>query len=171
MSRFEQAVDRRAAVERFERAEMGGPARRRRASGAASRLRRRRAKRTARRCERAPRSLATVWRSRQHAADRGERLQMVGAGIGRRQQQEDEVDRHAVDRLEVDRRRQPGEIAEHALSGPRSCRAEWRRRRRSRSSRSVRGLPNYEIPRALLSTACSAQRFTLTFYGVIYIAT
>ena len=39
---------------------------------------------------------------------------MVGAGVGRRQQQEDEIDRQLVDRLEVDRRRQPGEIAEHA---------------------------------------------------------
>ena len=41
------------------------------------------------------------------AADRGQRLQMLGAGVGRRQQQEDEVDRRAVDRLVIDRRRKP----------------------------------------------------------------
>src|SRR5204863_4303968 len=38
---------------------------------------------------------------------------MVGASVGRRQQEEDEVDRQPVDRLEIDRRSQPREIAEH----------------------------------------------------------
>ena len=36
---------------------------------------------------------------------------MLGAGIGRRQQQEDEVDRAAVDRLVIDRLAQPREQA------------------------------------------------------------
>ena len=36
-------------------------------------------------------------------ADRRQGLQMLGAGVGRRQQQEDEVDRSAIDRLVVDR--------------------------------------------------------------------
>ena len=40
-------------------------------------------------------------------ADRRQRLQMLGAGVGRRQQQEDEIDRLPVDRLVIDRRRQP----------------------------------------------------------------
>ena len=44
-------------------------------------------------------------------ADRRERLQMLGAGIGRRQQQEDEIDRPAVDRLVVDRLGEPREQA------------------------------------------------------------
>ncbi len=36
---------------------------------------------------------------------------MVGAGIGRREEHEDQVDRHAVDGAEVDRLRQAHEIA------------------------------------------------------------
>src|SRR4051794_24829084 len=46
------------------------------------------------------------------AARAGQRLEMVGARIGRRQDEEDEVDRKSVDRLEVDRRRQPREEAD-----------------------------------------------------------
>ena len=37
------------------------------------------------------------------AADCGQRLQMLGAGVGRRQEEEDEIHRLAIDRLEVDR--------------------------------------------------------------------
>ena len=37
---------------------------------------------------------------------------MVRAGVGRRQQQEDEIDRQPVDRAEIDRRREPGEMAD-----------------------------------------------------------
>ena len=44
-------------------------------------------------------------------ADRGQRLQMLGAGIGRRQQQEDEVDLAPVDRLVIDRLGEPREQA------------------------------------------------------------
>ena len=39
---------------------------------------------------------------------------MIDAGIRQRQQQEDQIDRQAVDRLEIDRLREAGEIAEHA---------------------------------------------------------
>jgi hypothetical protein len=43
------------------------------------------------------------------AADRGQRLEMLGPGVRRRQQQEDEVDRATVDRLVVDRLGEPRE--------------------------------------------------------------
>ena len=39
---------------------------------------------------------------------------MLGAGIGRGEEEEDEIDRQSVDRLEIDRLREPREIAEHA---------------------------------------------------------
>src|SRR4051812_32538970 len=51
----------------------------------------------------------------QRTARAGQRLEMIGAGIGRRQDEEDEIDRKAVDRLELDRRRQPREEADDAV--------------------------------------------------------
>ena len=73
-----------------------------------------------------------------HPADRRQRLQMLGAGIGRRQQQEDEVDRAAVDRLVVERLGTAARTGRRSASGRRSCRAGWRRPGRIRSSRAAR---------------------------------
>ena len=42
---------------------------------------------------RAPRIFSSVGAWRDHPADRRQRLQMLGPGIGRRQEQEDQVDR------------------------------------------------------------------------------
>jgi hypothetical protein len=42
-------------------------------------------------------------------ADRGERLEMLGAGIGRGEQQENQIDRDSVDRLIADRVRKADE--------------------------------------------------------------
>src|SRR5512139_996329 len=50
----------------------------------------------------------------QCATDPRERLQMVGAGIGGREQEEDEIDGKPVDRGELDRRVEPREISEDA---------------------------------------------------------
>src|SRR5260370_3839309 len=47
----------------------------------------------------------------QQPRDARERLQMIGAGAGRGQKHEDEVDRLVVDGLEVDRLLEPGEQA------------------------------------------------------------
>ena len=60
---------------------------------------------------RAPRNFSSDRAVADHPADRRQRLQMLGAGVGRRQQQEDEVDRLAVDRLVVDRLGQPHDQA------------------------------------------------------------
>jgi hypothetical protein len=48
-------------------------------------------------------------------ADGGQRLQMLGSGVGRRQQQERQVDRLPVDRLIVDWIRQPDDQGIDAL--------------------------------------------------------
>ena len=47
------------------------------------------------------------------ARDTGQRLEMVGAGTLRGEQQENQIDRLAVERLEIDRALQPREQAEH----------------------------------------------------------
>ena len=47
--------------------------------------------------------------------DAGERLQVIGAGALGREQEEDEVDRLVVERLEIDRLREPREQAEDAV--------------------------------------------------------
>ena len=102
-----------------------------------------------------------------HPADRRQRLQMLGAGIGRRQEQEDEIDRPPVDRLVIDRFAQPREQAVDAASGPRSCRAGSPPPGRSRSSPSARarsgsrGPPPASTPSrcpARLASCCSNER-------------
>src|SRR5690606_30754218 len=50
----------------------------------------------------------------EQAGDAGERLEMVGAGALRREQQEDEIDRLVVEGLEIERLRQTREQAENA---------------------------------------------------------
>ena len=55
--------------------------------------------------------LVEAWPVAREAADRGQRLQMLGPRIGRRKQQEHEVDRPPVDRLIVDRLGEPQERA------------------------------------------------------------
>ena len=67
-------------------------------------------------------------------ADRGKGLQMLGARVRRRQEQENEVDGPRVDRLVFDRLGEPDEEAIDAGSGPRSWRAESRLRGQSRWS-------------------------------------
>src|SRR5262245_32434548 len=51
----------------------------------------------------------------QQASDPRQRLQMIGAGRFRRQQQEDEIDRLAVERFELHRTVEPGEQAEQMV--------------------------------------------------------
>jgi hypothetical protein len=48
----------------------------------------------------------------QQPRDARQRLQMIGAGAFRRQQQEHQIDRLAVHRLEIDRALEAGEQAE-----------------------------------------------------------
>ena len=52
--------------------------------------------------------------SRTSARDAGQRLQMVAAGVIGRQQQEDQIDRLAVERFEIDRLLQPRKQADDA---------------------------------------------------------
>src|SRR5579863_1121124 len=49
----------------------------------------------------------------QSARDGGERLEMIGAGVLRRDQQKQQVDGQAVQRLEIDRPLESGENAEN----------------------------------------------------------
>ena len=51
----------------------------------------------------------------QHAGDPGERLQAIGVGRVRSEEQEDQVARLIVESLEVDRLNEPGEQADQAL--------------------------------------------------------
>ena len=74
----------------------------------------------------------------QDPGDPRERLEVVGAGPLGREQQEDEIDRLAVEGLEVDRPLEPGEQARRDGRASAACRAGWRCRRRCRSSRGVR---------------------------------
>ena len=50
----------------------------------------------------------------EQARDARQRLEMIGAGAFRREQQKNQIDRLAVERLEIDRTLQPREQAEHA---------------------------------------------------------
>ena len=58
---------------------------------------------------RAPRKRSSVARIAGDPADRGERLQMLRASIGRREQNEDQIHRTTVDRLVIDRLTKPRE--------------------------------------------------------------
>src|SRR4029079_9485678 len=51
----------------------------------------------------------------QHTRDSGQRLEMIGAGAFRREQQEDETDRLPVERFEIDRPFQPCKQAEQLV--------------------------------------------------------
>ena len=85
----------------------------------------------------------------QQARDAGQRLQMIGAGRLGCQQQEDQIDRLLVDRIEIDRRLEPGEQAVEtlqfcqlavrdgdAVAAPRWCRGVRAPAARRRSARS-----------------------------------
>ena len=51
----------------------------------------------------------------QDAGDPRQRLQMIGAGALRREQHEDEVDRLVVERIEIDRAREPRKDADQPV--------------------------------------------------------
>ncbi len=74
----------------------------------------------------------------QHTRDPGQRLEVIGAGAFRRQQQEDETDRLAVERFEIDRPLQPRKQSEQLVRASAACRAVSRRRCRLRWSRASR---------------------------------
>ena len=70
----------------------------------------------------------------EEARDARQRLQVLAARVLRHDEQEEEVRRLAVDRIEVDARRGCARRSRPGGRGPASCRGESRRRRRSRCS-------------------------------------
>ena len=91
-----------------------------------------------------------VERLAQQARDARQRLQVIGTGVLGRQQQEDQVDRLVVERLEVDRLLQPREQADDVAAAPRCARAEWQCRGQRPSSPAARvaaASRRYRVPR------------------------